>query len=422
MSNTQQQFGELILTFTSSFNPIWNDKGSGGKFDGAFWQPVAPSGFSVLGSIGVQGYGDVNGKTAALCVKAASSGGSNPPLAQPTGYSRIWKDSGSGADKDGSCWRPIAPSGYVALGDVFAQGHDTAPPLSAATCVRADLTHSAISGDFIWDDKDTGSDQDFGAWMVAAPANFVDPTLGLIAANTFVGVTSHTAPTTNPVLNVLMLPFPVIVGQDPPEPTLTSFSAPPASTASVVDRTVVVPFTAITDPSQSVQWKVAHSAFYQLQRTACYDLVIFEHNNTSVSQTKSQAITVGVSSSESSTFSASTGISVTAEAGIEFIADAKVSATVSMELGFQTSTSVTQLQSTTVTRSLVIPAQTAAALWVTSYSLQAIRADGAEIGQPMAFEVESFVSDQYPPVTSGQQAKVQVLNFDATKIAAPAPV
>jgi hypothetical protein len=422
MANTQQQFGELILTFTSTFTPIWNDKDSGGKYDGAFWQPVAPQGFAVLGSVGVKGYGDINGQTAALCVKAANPGGPNPPLVQPSTFTRIWKDAGSGALKDGACWRPVAPNGYVAMGDVFATGYDTPPPLSAAVCVRSDLTHAAVSGPMIWDDEKTGAAQDFSAWEVLAPAGFVDPALGLIAGNTFVGVTAYTAPAVNPVLNVLMLPLPVVVGQDPPEPVLTSYSAPPASTAWVVDRTVTVPFTAVTDASQSVAWKVANSPFYRVLRSTCYELVIFEHNNTSVQQSKSLSVTVGVSTTQSSTFSASTGISVTAAQGIDFVVTGEVSATVSMELGFQTSTGITQLQDTTVTRTLIIPAQTATALWATSYALQAVRADGALIAQPLSFQVESFVSNQYPPVTSGQeQDRVQVLNFDPNKIGAPVP-
>jgi hypothetical protein len=413
----EQQFGELVLAFTTSFDLRWNDKGSGGKYDGAFWQPKPPTNFHALGGIGVVGYDDVNGKVAALCVRAAD--GSSQPLAKPTGYVRIWKDSGSGADKDGSCWRPQAPAGYVALGDVFNKGHDTAPSLDDAICVRADLTHVAVAGTQVWTDKDTGSDKDFGSWMVSPPPAFADPTLGLIAANTYVGVESHTAPSTDPVLNVLMLPLPTVTSSEPPEPSLDSFTPPAASTPSVVDRIVTVPFTAVTDDSKDVAWKVANSPFYQVQRSAWYNLVIFEHNNTSVSQSKSQAITVGVSTTSSNTFSVSTGISVTAEAGISFIAGGKVSATVSVELGFQHSTSVTELVSTTVTRGLVIPAQTAAALWVTSYSLQAVRADGAQIAQPLVFDVESFVSDQYPPVAAGTQEKVQVLAIDPNKIGAP---
>ena len=42
--------------------------------------------------------------------------------------------------------------------------------------------------DMIWTDKDTHSDKDFGSWQIEAPSTYVDPTLGLFAANTFIGV------------------------------------------------------------------------------------------------------------------------------------------------------------------------------------------------------------------------------------------
>jgi hypothetical protein len=414
----EQQFGELVLAYTTSFDLRWNDKGSGGDHDGGFWQPKPPSGFYALGGIGVNGYDDPSGKFAALCVRATDAGSQRPPLAKPTGYDRVWKDSGSGADRDGSCWRPKAPQGYVALGDVFMNGHDTAPSPNDAMCVRQDLTHVAVAGEFIWDDTDTGSDKDFGAWAVAPPAAFADPTLGLVAAGTYVGVDSHHKPSSDAVLNVLMLPLPNEVGENPQEPSLDGFQAPPARTPSVVDRIVTVPFTAVYDDSRDTRWKVDNSPFYTVQRSAWYSLAIFEHNKTSVTQEKSVSITVGVSNTESNTYSVKTGISVTEEAGVSFIEEAKVSMTVSVELGFEHSTSVTQLQSKTVVRQLDIPAQTAAALWVASYSLQAVRSDGVQIYQPLEFDVESFVSDQYPPVGGGQE-KVRVMAVDPSKISSP---
>lgn len=403
----EQQFGELVLAFTSSFDFRWNDKGSGGKYDGAYWQPKPPAGFFALGGIGVSNYDDVNGKVAALCVRATDAGSQRPPLAKPTSFTRIWKDKGSGADRDGSCWRPNPPQGYVALGDVFMNGHDTAPALTDAMCVRSDLTHVAVAGAFIWDDEKTGSDADFGSWAVQTPPAFADPTLGLIAAGTYVGVASHSKPSSDPVLNVLMVPLPNQVGENPQEPSLDGYQAPPSRTPSVVDRIVTVPFTAVKDDSKDVKWKVDNSPFYTVQRSAWYSLAIFEHNKTSVMQEKSVSITVGVSSSQTNTYSEKTGIQVSEEVGVSFIEEVKVSMTVSVELGFEHSTSVTQLQSKTVVRQLDIPPQTAAALWVASYSLQAVRSDGAQIYQPLEFEVESFVSDQYPPVSPTQE-KVQV--------------
>lgn len=413
----EQQFGEIILAFTTEFDFRWNDRKSGGDHDGGYWQPKPPAGFHALGGIGRSNYDNPNGKVAALCVKAAP--GSRAPLALPTGFDRIWKDSGSGAEHDGSCWRPRPPAGYAALGDVFMNGHDKAPDPNDAICVRQDLTHLAVAGNLVWNDAGTGSDKDFGSWEIVPPPAFVDPTLGLIAAGTYVGVSSHHKPTSDPVLNVLMVPMPNEVGPNPAEPELDGFQAPPARTPDVVDRVVTVPFTAVKDDSQDVKWKVDHSPFYRIERRAWYSLLIFEHNKTGTEQHKSDAVTVGVSTSQTNTYSEKTGITVSEEVGVSFIEEAKVSVTVSVELGFEHSTSVTQLQEKTVSRDLSIPAQTAAALWVASYSLQAVRADGVRLYVPLEFDVESFVSSQYPPAQAGQP-RAKVMAIDPAKIGTPA--
>jgi len=81
---------------------------------------------------------------------------------------------------------------------------------------------------------------------------------------------------------------------------------------------------------------------------------------------------------------------------------------------------VSQLRSHTVSRDLSIPSQTAAALWVASYSLQAIRADGVRLYVPLEFDVESFVSSQYPPV-GPNQARAQVFAIDPGQIPTLAP-
>ncbi|KAL6882932.1 hypothetical protein HDV57DRAFT_465618 [Trichoderma longibrachiatum] len=74
-------------------------------------------------------------------------------------YERIWKDEGSGADRDGSFWRPVAPAGYVALGDVASgAGWDAAPSVDDVWCVRGDLvTRGGFRPESAWDDKGSGA-------------------------------------------------------------------------------------------------------------------------------------------------------------------------------------------------------------------------------------------------------------------------
>lgn len=392
--NRSQQFGPVVLQFTSSYDLRWNDKGSGGSYDGAFWHPIAPQGFHALGSVGTNNYNNINGQMASMCIKEFESG--NGALAKPTKYDLIWKDKGSGAHRNGSCWRPVPPSGYVALGDVFSNNHN-APSLDDVMCVRQDLVHTAQLGGRIWNDRHTGSDHDFGAWQLDVSDHYIDSQEALFAPNTFVGVASHTPPSTDLVMNCLKLTLPVHTIEDPTAPELDGKTRPSTRTAPKVDHIVIMPFTAIEDPAKSLKWKLEHSPFYSVERSVFYSLVLFDNNQTSTSQTQSDTITTGISKSQTNTFSKTTGISITAESGVSFLGSGgKVSATISVELGWSSSTQVSQFQEHSVQRQLNTPAHKAAAQWAASYSMQLKRQDGTSVSAPLEFETNSFTESEFP--------------------------
>lgn len=166
---------ELRTITTASFSARWNDKGSGASRDGGFWHPNPQGDMKPLGSVGVPNYSDINGNNTARLYGPGS--GANAaglaPVASPIGYNQIWKDEKSGADKDGSFWRPIPPNGYVALGDVARLGWSPAPSVSEIWCVREDLVKQGSFGSYsIWDDKKSGAKYDVSIWEVR-PATLV---------------------------------------------------------------------------------------------------------------------------------------------------------------------------------------------------------------------------------------------------------
>lgn len=390
---SQMVFGDLVLTFTDQYTARWKDKGSGADKDVAFWHPKAPAGFFPLGSIGVGNYSGVDGKYASICVKAIE--GSPDAVAHPTGYTNIWKDKGSGANQDGSCWRPTPPEGYVAMGDVFVRGYNK-PSLDDVVCIRKDLAYQAKAGKRIWKDKGSGADKDFDSYQIDVSEHYIDSEKGLFAPNTFVGNNRHSKPTGAPVLFCLNLPFPVIEAADPAAPQLTSVNPPPAQTGMTIDRTVLVPFTAIEDDSKSVSWKVDNSPFYRLERQISYKVELFDYNRGTTEQTIKESIKVGVSKTKSEEFSVKTGISVTTEAGVSFLGSGgKVSATVSTELGWRSSTSITEFEERTIEKPVRVPGETAVAVWATSYQLMIRRGDDSLLSQNIAFEVDYFVHDEY---------------------------
>lgn len=390
----EKQFGDLILTFTDDFVLRWNDKGSGADRDGAYWHPIAPKGFYPLGSVGVKGYKDINGVEAAMVVKAAP--GREDALKPPVKYELIWADHGSGADKDGSCWRPVAPDGYVALGDVFMRGYDN-PDQYDIMCVRRDLTTRAVIGSEIWADHGSGADHDIDTFEILTSGKALDANKGEFAINSFVANNHYSEPTDAPEINCLNLTFPVEQQSNPTPPHLDSTNIPPAYFGKTIDRVVTVPFTAVKDERYSTAWKVQNSPFYEVERQVAYHRELFNYNQTSVNQTISKTVTTGISKTQSDSFSVTTGISVTAESGVSFLGTGgKVSATVSTELGWETSTSVSEFEEVSIHRKLVTPPNKAAAQWAISYKLMLLREDNTYVGEQLVFDINSFVEDEYP--------------------------
>lgn len=196
------QYGELRVAYTSTYGFVYNDKGSGAVMDGAFWRPLTNlEGFRPLGSVVVSGYANLNGARSTIVVSDGGQVGDGRPAAvvSPTGYARVWDDSGSSANRDGSVWRPIAPEGYLALGDV-ATGTRSPPSLDAIWCVRADLVTSAAYGSMVWRDKGSGGRHDISTWEVIGD--------GVTVANTFRASNNQTSPPSIVLASVLRIPAP----------------------------------------------------------------------------------------------------------------------------------------------------------------------------------------------------------------------
>lgn len=398
-----ERFGDLILQFTTRFELQWNDKGSGADHDVSFYRPIPPAGFHALGSIGQKGYDDPNGKVAALCVKAAEPTSARPPLARPVRYDFIWSDRGSGADRNGSCWRPVPPAGYVALGDVFVKGYD-APTLDAVMCVARGLTFEGTIGKHIWTDSGSGANHDFSAWRVEVNRFFHEAEGGLFAVNSFVGASSTSRPSSSPVANTLRLPLPSRVVGKAEKPELTSREKPPEHTNPVVERIVTVPFTAVDDRNRPFAWIVENSPFYDIERSVCYDLVMFDDNTTDHMQRKSRTVTTGITKEQSETFSKITGVSVSYATGVEAGGfSTKASVQMSLQLGYSTTTSVAVFRSEQEQAVLSTPPRRAAAMWIEANTIQVIRSDDTAVAPELEFDAGSmsFVEAQYPPPAPG---------------------
>ncbi len=150
--------GQLALQAVRvcDYQKTYSDKGSGGKIDGSFYFPVLPSGYAMIGA-----YAQGNYHKPSDCVMAVKPGNqeSLALLQLPGKWERVWKDKGSGANKDGSIWQASPQSSeYVCLGHVAIEGYKQ-PNLSNYVCVHRCLVESIPATSPVWSTKGTGANQ-----------------------------------------------------------------------------------------------------------------------------------------------------------------------------------------------------------------------------------------------------------------------
>lgn len=96
-------------------------------------------------------------------------------------YSLIWDDSGSGASRDISIWRPVdLESGFFPLGDTAKTSHDK--PIGSSLTVSAVVDDAlARPADFIevWNDRGSGADDDVRILRMDPPSGYT--CLGYVA-------------------------------------------------------------------------------------------------------------------------------------------------------------------------------------------------------------------------------------------------
>lgn len=400
-----KQIGGLTLAFTYEFDKTWKDKGSGADKDIAFFQPKCPDKYVALGSVSYNKYESIDKKMAALIVKKDTSG-NEAPMKHPIDYIKVWTDKGSGADQDGSCWTPVAPDGYVSMGDVVVRNHSK-PDTDLVVCIREDLATEAIIGDQIWKDKGSGADKDFSIYGLTPPDKNLDNSHGYYTANTFVGNESHSKPKSSKSAHCLKLEIAVIKANEPQAPKLTSANKPVDSTPAIVDRTIEVPFTTVVDDSKDIEWQVDNSPFYTIQRTVSFVLDDYINNiSSSESQTNSVAVTTGVSNTDTETWTETTGITVSYQTGITLGAkpfglgvevSSQYSASITHEMGWSESKSVTELKQTEITENLTATPYSAAARWSNAYNLVVRRANGDIATNQININVQANTYSTYTP-------------------------
>lgn len=390
-------FKGLSVRFTDQFTWIWDDSGSGADDNGSFWMPAAPEGYYPLGSCGVSGWGDPSGTKAAVVVKDIDGTG---VLSPPEDYVKIWDDSGSGADDNCSVWKPVPPEGYVALGVVAQLGY-TKPDTDLIRCVKSEYTATGKVGSWVWDDSGSGGSYDFSAFRVEAPDAPNSPGYAYLVPETIIGVNSYTKPSSHEVCNVLNIKLPLVtdLNDSAYAPVLESYDEPEKYTDTYLAKVVAVPFTLVVDDSYSLHEKVTEFPIYRIRREEYYTNQYFYNNrygSTPITHTVTD--TVGISETESETYSVNVGLKITTESGCELIGGT-VTVELSFEFGYETTSSYTVFQENEVSQEVEIAPNTAGCLWqkTTRFTLMRNKNSWEDVaGSNKVITIDSFVKGEYP--------------------------
>lgn len=95
--------GKPALVSPTGYTQIWTDRKSGGKHDGSFWRPTAPSGYVSCGDVCANGH-SAPSTNLIWCVRADLV---RDGTLRASSY---WDDKKSGASSDVSCWDIVPQS------------------------------------------------------------------------------------------------------------------------------------------------------------------------------------------------------------------------------------------------------------------------------------------------------------------------
>jgi hypothetical protein len=383
--------GGLLIRYVNSFSRQWNDAGSGADRDFSFWHPIVPEGYHALGSM-VRASHSITSSAWMIVVKDSKESGA---LAVPERYELIWDDEGSGANADGSAWKPVCPAGYVALG-VVAKGGRAAPNTEdfQMRCVKRSYAVMGSIGDWIVSDKGSGASMDMNAWKVEPPTELhandgrVPLPVGTTLVCSAVHQNKHCPNQMSPV-HVLMAPLQVTGRADNAnaEPRLTGYE-PLDTSIPRYFSSVRVPFTLIPAAMErDISFNVRSSPFYNVYRVESYTTLrdgVVDNRQGSNPVTKEFEVKTGLSSTETEAFSKKVGIKVSGEGSAGFLGSGgKWSVEVTTEFGWESSRSSTYSEESTSRTSFTIPAGAYAQIVQVTTRFRAVDA----VGQAMDAQI-----------------------------------
>ncbi|WP_434767419.1 Vps62-related protein [Pseudomonas triticicola] len=408
----------LLINFTMEFSRIWSTNGSKAK-SATFWRPApAPDalpGYFSLGDVLVPGDANINGEivTAVVCEKDMKGSKSAKALAAPVDFELVWKETGAPNVPRLSIWRPLAPVGYVALGQVCTNDH-CKPSLNSVRCVRVDLVVAANLGELIWNDKGSGAKMSFSAFAIEPPT----ATAGdiLFTPGTFAGIQGYSKPAGPSMAYALRMLIPLQLSAPPQVPVLNDYAKPAVGESDVATHVARLPWFAVRDHAHPGE-QFRNSPCYALKRTDEYVLIGHERNETDTSRATKWTAPRAQNAMTMRMFQSLTAVEINKAWPSTPLSDVRVtrfSACLPKDFAHMKASSNgwTELRPQVVIA--MVPKQTAVAVYQLQSHYELIREDGTQVAVDFGYtDDDSVLLSQYPsePVEVAETCLPMVSDF-----------
>ena len=409
--------GDLEITFVTfsgtNYTIQWDDVGSGANSNGAFYRHklTGMTGFHSLGDLAINNY-NPNGQVMAVVRDASAAG---DLLVSPTDFVQVWNDAGSGANRNGSVWRPTCPAGYTGMGLVArAPGK---PALDVIKCIKDSYVVEGEAGNGIWNDLGSGSDADFSSWSIEAPTAAAGSGTTNISPGTFIGHNTYGAPSSGVYALILPIADSVPVDADVPQrPVLTSFNQPNPYSDNGTLSVSYLPWYAVRDTVLTAAQQITQTPTYRMVRETRYKLIFFIHNETSTISDNNKSFTWGTSGSKSESYTKRTGIKMVATFKPP-LSPFSASVTLKKKFTHTTGSSSAWSQESTDMLNLKVQPNQAGAAYLLESQYKLYRADGSIVYQ----ELDHSPSSSYFTTSYPNNADVSQIELLELKVY-PAPV
>ena len=141
------------FALVTNYELVWNDAGSGARQNLSVWKPVLPDGCKVLGHTAVNRHSKPDYGTLVI-----RPGADTDLVRAPVGFKKAWSQLRANRGPL-HVWHPIAPEGFVSLGDITTVG-DAKPSMEGLVCVSKSLVQGDVLKAQIWNDRGGGAPRD----------------------------------------------------------------------------------------------------------------------------------------------------------------------------------------------------------------------------------------------------------------------